>query len=183
MAKGASVDFSRGVMAEFPSGEALRAACRALSERGIGAWEAFSPYPEEGIEELKARQRRSVSRPVLLGGIAALLSGYAILYFSSVIDYPYAVGGRPVHSWPAFLPILFELTVLGAALTAVGLALFGNGLPAWAHPVFFCENFETASGTGRFLWVSCRDEHAFLAAETILQEAGASSVNRKEGGA
>ncbi|MDQ8181072.1 DUF3341 domain-containing protein [Pelagicoccus sp. SDUM812005] len=183
MGKEERISFDSGIMARFEAERDLKAACSACEELGVGPWEAFTPYGVDGIEKPGTESaKRSVSKGVLVGACLALAIGYALFYYSSVVDYPYRVGGRPVHSWPAFVPMLFELAVLGGALTAVGLALFGNGMPAWAHPVFYFKGMEDVTGEGLFLWVSCEREGDFEQVESLLREARALSWERKEHG-
>src|SRR5205823_1183633 len=95
---------------------------------------------------------------VLLGGIAGGLGGYFVQWYSAVISYPENIGGRPLHSWPAFIPITFEMTVLCAALAAFLAMLVGNGLPRLRHPVFDAPHFDLATRNRFFLCLPAADE-------------------------
>src|SRR5947208_13581632 len=105
-----------GIMAEFREPEQLLDAARAAYRAGYRKMDAYSPYEVEGLAEAIGFRKTRVPLVVLLGGICGALIGYAMQWYSAVIDYPLNVGGRPLHSWPTFVPITFELTVLGAAI-------------------------------------------------------------------
>ena len=118
-----------GLMAEFESPEDLIEATRGAYDQGYRMMEAYTPFPVEGLAEALGFHSNRVPRTVLLGGLVGGLSGYFMQWYSAVIAYPLNVGGRPLHSWPAFIPVTFELTVLGASLAAVVGMLAMNGLP------------------------------------------------------
>ncbi|HZS08774.1 MAG TPA: DUF3341 domain-containing protein [Blastocatellia bacterium] len=146
-----------GLIAEFDDPAALVAAARRAVEEGYRRLDAYTPYPIEELTEALRLRRSRLPLVVLLGGIAGGIGGYALLYWTSVIDYPLNVGGRPLHSWPAFIPITFETTVLIAALSAV-LGLFAlSGLPMPHHPVFNAPNFALASRDRFFLCIEATD--------------------------
>src|SRR5207244_4184361 len=118
-----------GVMAEFDSPEALVAASRRAHARGYQRMDAYSPFPIEELEEALALKPSRLPWLVLVGAVLGGLGGYGLQYYASVIAYPINVGGRPLNSWPAFIPPTFECAVLAAALTAV-LGMFAlNRLP------------------------------------------------------
>ena len=147
-----------GLMAEFAEPrEVVHAASRAR-EAGYVKMDAYSPFPIEALAEaLGHRSRGRLPRIVLAGGILGGLSGYLLQYWVSVHAYPLNVGGRPLHSWPAFIPVTFELTVLVAALSAVFGMLALNGLPRPYHPVFNVPQFSLASRNRFFLCIEAAD--------------------------
>ena len=147
-----------GLMAEFTGPNELIAAVRQTHEAGYRQFDAYTPYPIEELSEAMGVHRdRLLPLIVLIGGIVGLLGGYGLQYWTSVIDYPLNVGGRPMHSWPSFIPITFETTVLVAGLTAVLGMLALNGLPMPYHPVFNVPRFALASRDRFFLCIEAVD--------------------------
>lgn len=146
-----------GLMAEFESPGKLLAAARAAREEGYRKLDAFTPFPVEGLAEEIGFHRNRLPLIVLAGGIVGCLSGFFLQYWVSVIAYPVNVGGRPLNSWPAFIPVTFEMTVLVAALSAVLGMLALNGLPTPYHPVFNVPRFAMASRDRFFLLVQAAD--------------------------
>jgi hypothetical protein len=146
-----------GVMAEFESpGDLLDAAGRAYEE-GYRRMDAYSPFPVHGLAEAIGFHRTRLPLLVFLGGIAGCVGGYFLQYWISAIDYPLNIGGRPLNSWPAFIPVTFELTILLAALVAVLGMLALNRLPMPYHPVFNVPAFELASRNRFFLCIESID--------------------------
>jgi hypothetical protein len=146
-----------GLMAEFPSADALVAAAHQVHEAGFQKVDAFTPYPIEAVSEALALPRSKVPLLVLVGGLLGGLGGYMLQYWSQVIRYPMNIGGRPVHSWPSFIVPTFECTILGAALTAVIGMILLNGLPLPYHPVFNVPRFALASRDRFFLVIEAVD--------------------------
>lgn len=146
-----------GLLAEFSDTDVLIAAARELHRRGYRRFEAYTPFPVEGLAEAVGFRRTRIPLVVLCGAIVGMLLGYGLQYWTMVISYPMDVGGRPVHSWPAFIPVTFELTILCAALAAV-LGMLGlNGLPRPHHPLFNVKEFDRASYDAYFVWVLSDD--------------------------
>jgi hypothetical protein len=146
-----------GLMAEFVSPEDLLEATRGAYERGYRMMEAYTPFPVEGLAEALGFTRNRVPRVVFAGGLVGGCLGFFMQWYSAVIDYPINIAGRPLNSWPAFIPITFEMTVLGAALAAVVGMLTMNGLPRPYHPVFNVPDFALASNNRFFLSIQTRD--------------------------
>lgn len=146
-----------GLMAEFGGPDDLLEAARRVYEEGYRRLDAYSPFPVHGLAEAIGFRRTRLPLLVLLGGIAGGLGGYFLQYWIAAIDYPINVGGRPLHSWPSFIPVTFELTVLVAALAAVLGMLALNGLPMPHHPVFNVPAFELATRNRFFLCIEAAD--------------------------
>jgi hypothetical protein len=146
-----------GLMAEFSDPTALVAAARQAHEAGYRHLDGYTPFPIEELSEALGIHRNLLPPLVLTGGIVGLLTGIGLQYWTSVIDYPINVGGRPLFSWPAFIPVTFELTILFAALTAVFGMLALNGLPMPHHPVFGAPRFALASRDRFFLCIEATD--------------------------
>lgn len=146
-----------GLLAEFDSPDGLVAAIRRVRAAGYDQLEAFSPVPVEEAWEALGSRRTGVPLFTLLGGLIGALVGYAIQYYTNVLDYPLNVGGRPLHGWPAFAVTTIELGILGAALGAAVGMLALNGLPRPHHPVFNVPAFDLASQTRFFLCVRSTD--------------------------
>jgi hypothetical protein len=146
-----------GVLAEFADAEALLTATRAAKDRGYTKLEAYTPFPVLGLAELLNVRGRRLPIIVLEGGIVGGGGGLLMQWYSAVVAYPLNVGGRPLASWPAFIPISFELTILVAAFTTV-LGMFAlNGLPQPYHPVFNVAEFAEASLDRFFLCIETAD--------------------------
>jgi len=146
-----------GLIAEFEKPEDLLNAIHHAREEKYRRMDAYTPFPIEGMDEALGFHRSGLPLIVLIGGILGCLGGYFMQYFASVIHYPLNVGGRPFHSWPSFIPVTFEMTILGAALSAVLGMLALNNLPMPYHPVFNVERFQMASRDRFFLCIEATD--------------------------
>ena len=146
-----------GVMAQFDSPSALVAAARETYAAGYRRINGYSPFPIEELSEAIGFKRTILPLIVLIGGVLGALGGFLMQYWTEVIDYPIIVGGKPFNSWPAFIPITFECTVLGAALAAVLGMLALNKLPQPYHPVFNAPNFALATRDSFFLVIESDD--------------------------
>ncbi|HXI03460.1 MAG TPA: DUF3341 domain-containing protein [Candidatus Saccharimonadales bacterium] len=155
-----------GLMAEFDDAAAIVRAARSAYAAGYRRMDGFSPFPMEELSEaLGWHTRGRLPKIVLLGGILGALSGYGLQYWVSVIAYPLNVGGKPLQSWPAFIPVTFEMTILFAAISAVLGMLALNGLPRPYHPVFNVDDFALATTDRFFLCIEAADP-IFEAAKT-----------------
>ena len=146
-----------GLMAEFDSPNALVSAAHHARKAGYRRMDGYSPYPIEELHEALDFHDSRLPMIVLIGGLLGCIGGYALQYWISAIAYPIDVGGRPLHSWPAFIPVTFECTILAAALSAVLGMLALNGLPMPFHPVFNVPRFAFASRDRFFLCIEARD--------------------------
>ena len=162
-----------GLMAEFGTPDQLIEAAERAKTQGYRRVEAYSPFPIEGLAEAVGFRRNLLPLVVLIGGIVGGSGGFFMQWFANVIHYPLNVGGRPYNSWPAFIVITFELTILFAALSAVLGMLAMNGLPTPYHPVFNVPRFEMASTDRFFLTIEARDKKFDLrATKEFLQGLG-----------
>jgi hypothetical protein len=146
-----------GLMAEFDDPNALVAAAHRVHDEGYRCMDAYSPFPIEELHEALGSHHTKLPLIVLIGGMLGCIGGYALQYWVSVIAYPINVGGKPFHSWPAFIPVTFECTILGAALSAVLGMLALNGLPMPYHPVFNVPRFALASRNRFFIVIEATD--------------------------
>jgi hypothetical protein len=146
-----------GLMAEFDDPKSLVQAARRAYAAGYRRLDAFSPYPIEEAWEAIGHHDRRLSPIVLAGGIVGLLSGFALQEWVHNIAYPVNIAGKPLNSWPQFVPVMFEMTILFAALAAVIGMIVLNGLPQPYHPAFNVDRFEHASRDKFFLLVESDD--------------------------
>jgi hypothetical protein len=167
-----------GVMAEFETPEDLLEAAERAYAHGYRRMDAYTPIPFDGLAEAIGFKTNKVAPCVLIGGICGAVGRFSLLYWITVIAYPHNVGGRPLDSWPAYIPITFECMILLASLTALISMLAMNGLPQPYHPVFNVPAFTArASRDGFFLCIESSDPK-FNTAEAMefLRSIGASEV-------
>ena len=146
-----------GLMAEFDDPTTLVAATDRAHHQGYRRMDAYSPFPIEELHDAIGSPPSRLPLIVLIGGLLGCIGGYVLQYWVSVVAYPVNVGGKPFHSWPAFIPVTFECTILAAALAAVLGMLALNGLPMPYHPVFNVPRFALASRNRFFLVIEAAD--------------------------
>ncbi|HEV2693571.1 MAG TPA: DUF3341 domain-containing protein [Verrucomicrobiae bacterium] len=146
-----------GLMAEFVNVNELLAAAKAARDHGYRRMDAYTPFPVEDLAEHLGRKKSRVPLIVLIAAICGGTGGYFMQWYAAVIDYPLNVAGRPLHTWPAFIPITFELTILSGALAGLLGMLLLNRLPQLYHPVFNAPGFARASTDKFFLCIESSD--------------------------
>jgi hypothetical protein len=146
-----------GLMAEFDDPKHLVHAAASARDAGYRRMDAYSPFPIEELHDALGAHHSQLPLIVLIGGLLGCVGGFLLQYWASAIAYPVNIGGRPLNSWPAFIPVTFECTILGASLAAVLGMLALNGLPMPYHPVFNVSRFALASRNRFFLCIEARD--------------------------
>lgn len=166
-----------GLLAEFPDPTALVKATRSARAAGYARLETYSPFPIEGVPAALGFKPRAVPVIFLLAALSGALGGFLMQYYAAAITYPLNVGGRPLNSWPSFVPITFELGVLAGVVFGVLGMLLLNRLLRFSHPVFDVERFRAASSDAFFLCVEAGDPR-FDRTKTasLLRDWGASGV-------
>jgi ActD protein len=167
-----------GLMAEFETPGTIIAAANKTYAAGYKKIDAYSPFPIEELSDAIGFHRNGVAPVVLTGGILGCLTGYLMQWWIATVSYPVNVGGRPYHSWPSFIVVTFELTILFSVLAAVFGMLALNGLPMPYHPVFNVERFAFAS-RDRFFLIIFSSDPKYSSAETraFLESLGPRSVS------
>jgi len=166
-----------GVMGEFGTPEELLQAVEKVRAAGYHRFDAFAPFPIDGLSEALGLKRNLVPAITLLGGLAGGIGGFFFQYWAAAITYPLNIGGRPLNSWPAFIPVTFELTILGASLAAVFGMLALNKLPQPHHPVFNVHRFSHASSDRFVVCIESKDPKFHLEkCAQLLQEIHAHHV-------
>lgn len=146
-----------GIMIEFKTPEDLIRGAELARKSGFVQMDAYTPFPVEGLPDAIGFKKDRVALITLLGGIFGGLGGFFMQWYANVVDYPINVAGKPFNSWPAFIPITFELTVLGASLAAAIGMIALNRLPEPWHPTFSHPGFHRASRDRFFLCVQADD--------------------------
>ncbi len=146
-----------GLMAEFDNPTDIVEAANLARVAGYTAMDAYTPFPIDELNEALGLKRNSLPLIVLIGGILGGLGGYSLEFWTQVIAWPMNIGGRPFHSWPHFIPVTFECTILGASLAAFLGMIALNKLPMPYHPVFNVPEFNRASRDRFFLCIEAAD--------------------------
>ncbi len=166
-----------GLLAEYRSPEALVSAARLVRDSGFKHWDTFTPYPIHGIDPAMGIRPTILPWLVLGGGIIGCLTGLVMQWWMNAVDYPWLVSGKPFWSVPANIPIVFELTVLFSALTALGGMLVLNRLPHPSHPLDLNRRFARSTDDRFFLLIEARDpRYEEQTTKKLLGETEASSV-------
>ncbi len=148
------------IAAEFDTPEALIAASEKTRDAGFSKFEAYTPFPVHGLADAMGLKRPILAWVIFAGGLLGMVGGFGLAYWVSAIEQPYNIGGRPFNSWPSFIPITFETTVLLASLTAVFGMIAFNGLPRPHHPIFNHPRFDQVMDD-RFLLTIESDDPKF----------------------
>ena len=152
-----------GILAEFDSADAILDAARHVREAGYRDAEAYTPFAVQGLSQALGFHRSRVAGIVLGGAIVGCAGGFFMQWYANVLSYPWNIGGKPPNSWPAWIPITFELSVLCAALAAVIGMLGLNRLPQPSHPLFNAPEFQLATRDRFFLCIESSDPKFDLA--------------------
>ncbi len=170
-----------GLLAEFETAPAVVAAARTVRDAGYRRWDVHSPFPIHGIDEAMGLRPTMLPWIVLASGVAGTVTGLLLAWWTNAIDYPYFVSGKPLFSLPAFMPVIFETTVLAAAFGAV-LGMFGlNLLPMLYNPLFRHERFRRVTNDRFFIVIDASDPSFDLAATRgLLESCGATAVEEVE---
>lgn len=166
-----------GLLAEFETPDSLLAAARRVREAGYTRWDAYSPYPVHGLDRAMGLRDTRLPWIVLAAGIAGTASGILMQWWMNAIDYAFVVGGKPLFSLPAQIPIAFEVTILFSAIACVVAMFAFNGLPRFTHPAFGSARFRRVTTDRFFIAIEAADprfdiEHT----EAFLRDAGSAQV-------
>jgi hypothetical protein len=159
-----------GLMAEFSGDREILRATQSAFDHGFRKMDAFTPFPIDGLPEALGRKKSKVPLIVLVAGIGGGIGGYFMQWYALAVDYPLNIGGRPYNSWPMYVPVTFELTILSAAFAAIFGMLALNKLPEPYHPVFNAPDFERASTDRFFLCIEAADPKFDLQATRTFLE-------------
>jgi hypothetical protein len=166
-----------GLLAEFPDAGSLLVAARRVRDEGYRRWDCFTPYPVHGLDRAMGLRDTRLPWVVLGGGIFGCGAAILMQWWMNAVDYPFVIGGKPLFSLPAQIPIAFELTVLFSALSCVAALLLFNGLPRFHHPVFHSDRFRRATTDRFFLAIEAADPRFDpVRTSDLLGSLGAASV-------
>lgn len=170
-----------GVVAEFETPEQVLAAAKKVHAEGYTRTDAYTPFAVEGLDEALGMRRTRIGWIMLLAGAVGAFLGFYMQWFANVVHYPLNIGGRPYNSWPNFIVITFEVSVLFAAFTVGLVMIVRNGLPRFYHPIFNTPNFENATRDRFFLCIEERDPRFdAVATAAFLESLGPVRVSEVE---
>ena len=166
-----------GILAEFANPGELYHAAQKVNKEGFKEYDTFSPFPIHGMDKAMSLKKSKLGWIVIVHALMGLTGAFAMMYFMSVIDYPINISGKPFANIPAWVPIMFELTILLSAFGTVFGMLFLNGLPRLNHPLFTSERFKKVTNDGFFLCIESTDSK-FDAEQVrgLLRDLGASHI-------
>jgi hypothetical protein len=181
-----------GVLAEFHDPASLLHAADKVREAGYRWWDCHTPFPVHGLDKAMGIQRTILPLLVFGAGLTGTTVGFILQAFTNasslsvwalvwVTGYPFLISGKPLISLPAFIPVMFELTILLAATSCVGLMLLLNGLPWLSHPLLANKRFLRATDDRFFIVIQSRDPRFFRSrTEEFLKSLGAKAVEAVE---
>jgi hypothetical protein len=146
-----------GLVAEFDQPEPLIEAARRARDIGYVDVDAYTPFPVEELVHTLGLRKSSLPLFALIGAVVGAGGAYLLLWYSSSVDYPWNVAGRPLHSWPSYVPITFELGILGAAAFIFAAVFVLNRFPMPYHPISNVPAFRRASRDRFFLCIRSTD--------------------------
>ena len=172
-----TADTHYGILAEFANPGELYHAAQKVNKEGFKEYDTFSPFPIHGMDKAMSLKKSKLGWIVIVHALMGLTGAFAMMYFMSVIDYPINISGKPFANIPAWVPIMFELTILLSAFGTVFGMLFLNGLPRLNHPLFTSERFKKVTDDGFFLCIESTDSK-FDAEQVrgLLRDLGASHI-------
>lgn len=181
-----------GLLAEFSNPAELVHAAAKVRDAGYRYWDCHTPFPVHGLDQAMGVKRTILPVLVFCGGATGCLAGFLLQAFTNasslsiwagvwVTGYPFLISGKPLLSLPAFIPVIFELTILFSVLSTVGFLLLLNGLPWLYHPLFTSDRFRRATDDRFFISIEARDPRFYRTkTEQLLRSLGASAVEAVE---
>ncbi len=168
-----------GVLAEFRNPKELIDVAKKINQNGFRKYDTFSPFPIHGIDKAMNLPKSKLGWIVGIHGLIGLVGAFAMIYFMMVVDYPLNISGKPLMNIPAWIPVIFELTILLSAFGAVFGMFFLNGLPRFNHPLFNSENFKKATDDGFFVCIEAEDpQFDAEKVQTLLKDAGGTNIEK-----
>jgi len=168
-----------GILAEFRNPKELIDAAKLINDNGYRSYDTFSPFPIHGMDKAMSLKKSKLGWIVAVHGLAGFIGAFAMIYYMSVYDYPLNISGKTLMNIPAWIPVVFELTILLSAFGAVFGMFFLNGLPKLNHPLFNSENFKKATDDGFFVCIETEDpQFDDEKVHKLLEGAGATNIER-----
>ncbi|WP_069133277.1 DUF3341 domain-containing protein [Rhodohalobacter halophilus] len=177
MSKSTDENNMYGILAEFKNPKQLIDAAKKINQSGFKKYDTFSPFPIHGIDKAMNLPKSKLGWIVVSHGLVGMIGAFSMIYFMMVADYPLNISGKTLMNIPAWVPVIFELTVLLSAFGAVFGMFFLNGLPRFNHPLFTSENFKKATDDGFFVCIEAEDPQFDTdKVQTLLKEAGGTNI-------